>query len=130
MQFKTVKEARENGYYHIHANAVLTEYSSKVGSRRLVCRDISGGNSFGYGFTIIVQEMKKCPETGFEDWEDLYVDEQPVTTSVFLSEERNKVGQPGCFSARFKMSDIENLARLRLRLKTMQDLKFRMFNFK
>lgn len=48
-------------------------------------RDISGGNSFGYAY--------EEPGTGRR------------TVTVTLTEERNRLGRPGCFAALFPPSD-------------------------
>lgn len=98
--FKTADEATAAGF--VPCRGVHDRYRGF----QMVARDVSGGNSYGYRFTLAAQTEPHM-ET---DWQEL----MPLTrwrggesVTVSLTDEKNAIGYFGAFSVRFNCATLE-----------------------
>jgi hypothetical protein len=103
----TVKEVKEALRKHF--------VSSKIGATRYQVRDISGGNSQGYQFSIVNTEFKteyyKDSEgnviTSYTDWMPIEIVLESFL--VYDSDATNMIGQKGAFRVVFDRKHVESI---------------------
>jgi hypothetical protein len=103
----TVKEVREALKKHF--------VKSGKGVTRYQVKDISGGNSFGYEFSIVntrYETKDYCDENGvvmvsLTDWYDF--DTCLNSFSVWDNSTKNMIGQYGCIRVVFNRNDVESI---------------------
>jgi hypothetical protein len=95
--FKTKSEMLEAGFVPVK------NFAHSYRGIRLYVRDTSGSNSYGYASTIFAAMPHRIDERATQ----LFDIEFGEATTVWLTDELNKIKQPGCFILAFSPQTIE-----------------------